>query len=128
MNSCTDRLASQTRSHVRDPTVAFLNMSVYAYGRATNGSVTGGDNGNAATPLIVKVTVGAPADMGSTTDVGVALAPDDMGTSDGNLARIHRRSSLPREPRHSPSRARSLAASAAGARLDVSSPRRESRS
>ena len=58
------------------------SFTVYAYGMATNGSGTGGDNGNAATPLVVNVTGGgAPADLGSTTDAGVATAPADMATS-----------------------------------------------
>lgn len=56
------------------------SFTVYAYGMATNGSGTGGDDGKAATPLVVNVTGGAPADMGSTTDAGVAPAPDDMAT------------------------------------------------
>jgi len=53
------------------------SFTVYAYGMATNGSGTGGDNGKAATPIVVSVTGGAPpADMGAATDAG--LAADDM--------------------------------------------------
>ena len=58
------------------------SFTVYAYGMATNGSGSGGDNGKAATPLVVNVTGGAPADLGAATDAGVAPA-DDMATAPG---------------------------------------------
>jgi hypothetical protein len=64
---------------VTAPTTAG-SFTVYAYGLATNGSGTGGDNGKAATPLVVNVTGGsAPADMGAAVDAGGA-AVDDMAT------------------------------------------------
>lgn len=66
---------------VTAPTTAG-SFTVYAYGMATNGSGTGGDNGKAATPLVVNVTGGAPADMGGATDMGAAHA-GDMATAGG---------------------------------------------
>jgi MYXO-CTERM domain-containing protein len=60
------------------------SFTVYAYGMATNGSGTGGDNGKAATPLVVNVTGGAPADMGATTDAGVAPTDDMAMAPAGN--------------------------------------------
>jgi hypothetical protein len=55
------------------------SFTVYAYGMATNGSGTSGDDGKAATPLVVNVTGGGPADMATGTDGGVAPV-DDMAT------------------------------------------------
>jgi hypothetical protein len=60
------------------------SFTVYAYGMATNGSGTGGDNGKAATPLVVNVTGGAPADMGAANDAGVASVEDMAMAPSGN--------------------------------------------